>query len=188
VTSINHAVFLSLLLLPPPLRSKYHPQPPVTSSPSKVQISSSALHSETSSYRNCDKVLHTCKICHNYSSVYFNLCVYTPTFIEICPLLGYYAASSGNPLPTVRVHVSIPRHVVPKRRYIITTRRCVISQKSADLINIVAKAWNNLLSLFVITINITSSLQQRWRSWLRHCATSRKVAGSIPDGVIGIFH
>ena len=24
--------------------------------------------------------------------------------------------------------------------------------------------------------------------WLRHCATSRKVAGSIPDGVNGIFH
>jgi len=28
----------------------------------------------------------------------------------------------------------------------------------------------------------------RWRSWLRHCATSRKVTGPIPDGVIGIFH
>ena len=28
----------------------------------------------------------------------------------------------------------------------------------------------------------------RWRSWLRHCATSRKVAGSIPDGVTGIFN
>jgi len=27
----------------------------------------------------------------------------------------------------------------------------------------------------------------RWRSWLRHCATSRKVAGSISDGVIGFF-
>ena len=27
----------------------------------------------------------------------------------------------------------------------------------------------------------------RWRSWLRHCATNRMVAGSIPDGVIGIF-
>jgi hypothetical protein len=26
-----------------------------------------------------------------------------------------------------------------------------------------------------------------WRSWLRHCATSQKVAGSIPEGVIGIF-
>ena len=28
----------------------------------------------------------------------------------------------------------------------------------------------------------------RWRSWLRHCGTSRKVAGSIPGGVIGVFH
>ena len=27
-----------------------------------------------------------------------------------------------------------------------------------------------------------------WRSRLRYCATSRKVAGPIPDGVIGIFH
>jgi hypothetical protein len=27
-----------------------------------------------------------------------------------------------------------------------------------------------------------------WHSWLRHCATGRKVAGSIPDGVTGIFH
>ena len=24
--------------------------------------------------------------------------------------------------------------------------------------------------------------------WFRRCATNRKVAGSIPDGVIGIFH
>ena len=28
----------------------------------------------------------------------------------------------------------------------------------------------------------------RWCSWLRHCATSRKVAGSIRGGVIEIFH
>ena len=27
-----------------------------------------------------------------------------------------------------------------------------------------------------------------WRSWLRHCATSQKVASSIPDGFTGIFH
>ena len=26
-----------------------------------------------------------------------------------------------------------------------------------------------------------------WRSWLRHHASNRKVAGSTPDGVIGIF-
>jgi hypothetical protein len=28
----------------------------------------------------------------------------------------------------------------------------------------------------------------QWHSWLRHCTTSQKVVGSIPDGVIGIFH
>jgi hypothetical protein len=28
----------------------------------------------------------------------------------------------------------------------------------------------------------------RWRSWLRYCATNRKVVGSIPNGAIGIFH
>jgi hypothetical protein len=28
----------------------------------------------------------------------------------------------------------------------------------------------------------------RWRSWLRHCVTNLKVAGSIPNGVTGIFH
>ena len=27
-----------------------------------------------------------------------------------------------------------------------------------------------------------------WRSWLKHCTTSRKVAVSMPHGVIGIFH
>jgi hypothetical protein len=27
-----------------------------------------------------------------------------------------------------------------------------------------------------------------WRSWLRNCATSRKVTGSIADGVTRIFH
>jgi hypothetical protein len=33
-----------------------------------------------------------------------------------------------------------------------------------------------------------NSLSLRWRSWLRHYATSQKVAGSIPDQVIGIFN
>jgi hypothetical protein len=28
----------------------------------------------------------------------------------------------------------------------------------------------------------------QWSSWLRHCATRRKAAGSVPDGAIGIFH
>jgi hypothetical protein len=39
-----------------------------------------------------------------------------------------------------------------------------------------------------IYINIKVMRGTRWRSWLRHCATSRKVAGLIPDGVTWIFH
>jgi hypothetical protein len=39
---------------------------------------------------------------------------------------------------------------------------------------------------------ITTVLRHGWvmkcRSWLRHCATSRKGAGSISDSIIGIFH
>jgi hypothetical protein len=27
-----------------------------------------------------------------------------------------------------------------------------------------------------------------WRSWLRRCATSRKITGSVPNAVIGTFH
>ena len=28
----------------------------------------------------------------------------------------------------------------------------------------------------------------RWRNWLRHCAKSSKVAGSITDDIVGNFH
>ena len=46
-----------------------------------------------------------------------------------------------------------------------------------------------LLRLVYIIYNTTFLVGgTRWRSWLRHCATSRKVVGSIPDGVIRIFH
>ena len=42
---------------------------------------------------------------------------------------------------------------------------------------------------FLLVINVMSLFARgtRWRSWLRHCATNRKVASSIPDGVTGIF-
>jgi hypothetical protein len=40
--------------------------------------------------------------------------------------------------------------------------------------------------IFSDTLNCSGGT--RWRSRFRHCGTIRKVAGSIPDGVIGIFH
>jgi hypothetical protein len=41
---------------------------------------------------------------------------------------------------------------------------------------------------FMEDIRATIYQNARWRSWLRHCATNREVAVSIPDGVIGNFH
>jgi hypothetical protein len=38
------------------------------------------------------------------------------------------------------------------------------------------------------TFKYLSALVVQVFFWLRHCATSRMVAGSIPDGAIGIFH
>ena len=39
--------------------------------------------------------------------------------------------------------------------------------------------------IFILCIPITGTPVAQW---LRCCATNWKVAGSIPDGVIGIFH
>ena len=43
-------------------------------------------------------------------------------------------------------------------------------------------------SILIFHASTTDIRGMRWRSWLRHCATSRKVVGSIPENVIGIFH
>jgi len=48
--------------------------------------------------------------------------------------------------------------------------------------------WENCLHLIEKKKLLNPVGVTRWCSWLRHCFTSRKVAGSIPDGVIGIFH
>ena len=42
-------------------------------------------------------------------------------------------------------------------------------------------------ALFLIFSYYNTASGTRWRSWLRHFATSRKVAGSIPNGVIDII-
>ena len=39
-------------------------------------------------------------------------------------------------------------------------------------------------NIIILTIVLGTAVAQ----WLRFCATNRKVAGSIPGGVIGIFH
>lgn len=38
----------------------------------------------------------------------------------------------------------------------------------------------------VTIIIVLTYIGTRWRTWLRHCAASWKVAGSFPDGIIRI--
>ena len=60
-------------------------------------------------------------------------------------------------------------------------QRCVTSQKSEGI-------YVKIHQMVGVFGGVLYCGGPRWRSWLRHCATSQKVAGSIPDGVIGIFH
>jgi hypothetical protein len=46
----------------------------------------------------------------------------------------------------------------------------------------------HILHVSRIRFKAVCSWGMQWRSWLRQCAKSRKVTGSIPDGVNGIFH
>jgi hypothetical protein len=41
---------------------------------------------------------------------------------------------------------------------------------------------------FLITKSPCLNGGTQWRIWLKHCATTRKIAGSIPDGAIDIFY
>jgi hypothetical protein len=74
------------------------------------------------------------------------------SFAQICALLGCYAASCGNPLPTFRDNVSVPLFFLwtswtfegktdkLSRNFGNITRRCLIPQKIAELVSIAAEA------------------------------------------------
>jgi len=46
----------------------------------------------------------------------------------------------------------------------------------------------NFLFIFLLIFYLWGGGGHAVAQWLRCCATNRKVAGSIPAGVIGIFH
>jgi len=48
--------------------------------------------------------------------------------------------------------------------------------------------WSNTSNSFFFLTPLVLNMGTAVAQWLRCCATNRKVAGSIPDGVIGIIH
>ena len=76
----------------------------------------------------------------------------------------------------------------------LTTDRLLVSVRPTadqELPSCRSDRWS-FFSIFpaIVLFNFWSLLKggAGWRSWLGHGATSRKLPGSIPDGVIGIFH
>ena len=65
-------------------------------------------------------------------------------WVKICALLGYYAARSGNSVPTFRDNLSSDLKG-PRSSEILGL--CVISQTIPDFVYVVAEAWNHTLRL-----------------------------------------
>jgi hypothetical protein len=65
-------------------------------------------------------------------------------------------------------------------------------RKSEGIISILNSKYENNPNIFTcVKHEVTFSfslVKSRWRSWLRHCPISRKVAGAIPDSALGIFY
>ena len=56
----------------------------------------------------------------------------------------------------------------------------------ASCVRIPLMAYTCISSFFILSYVVRGGTAVA--QWLRCCATNRKVAASIPDGVIGIFH
>ena len=80
--------------------------------------------------------------------------------------------------------LSLPHHSQPYSAVGLTIAVYILTFMCCDIYLAFTILWECL----IISIPCCYSWGTRWRSWLRHCATSRKVAGSIPNGVTGIFY
>ena len=115
------------------------------------------------------------------------------TFLLACYLIAKHSkgtTSATGPaqwyrnLPCCSSHTKdhhIPSQGAPKRTSCSQTQQ-IITPYQTNIKN------HSLLESGLIENYNETIWGTRWRSWLRHCATSRKVEGSIPDGFTGIFH
>jgi hypothetical protein len=86
-------------------------------------------------------------------------------------------ASSGNRIP-----------VRPVRRFVTILSSVLRSSVGCISIHPLCSEPTPPRSIIFLFVHMKTFWGKRWRSWLRHRATRRKVAISIPDVVIGILH
>jgi hypothetical protein len=93
----------------------------------------------------------------------------------------------GNPNECLGITLlnTISRNIVPinyiKIVYVEVLKLYIIHTCSAQ-------SFIPVKSLNILNSHIGTCKGHAVAQWLRHCATNRKVAGSIPVGVTGIFH
>ena len=85
----------------------------------------------------------------------------------------------------------LPVPVYQSTRLNIQQNACVLCDSFSEGLSpslLIAVFTRHLYTVILLRPTQTPGARCWWRSWLRHCAISRKVAVSIPDVVIGIFH
>ena len=123
-----------------------------------------------------------------WRQILYTRSITTPKFLTENFLGSLLGNAVKNELWTLQAHNNDTSKLVATmpmtktEMYVIQTRfKCKICIASNDNDE---GEWTdeNLMSVLV------DSWGTWWCSWLRHCATGRKVVSSIPDGIKGIFH
>jgi hypothetical protein len=134
------------------------------------------------SLKTCRCGFTTLKMCH-------------PCYIRRCLMFDKRFASSLASSRGARIHTRIHTRIthalssmIIRHDYVHVLQVIFIVQFNSISSIITNKCTFFLYSCYTFTLCTPDDGGTRWRSWLRHCATSRKVADSIPDGVVGIFH
>jgi hypothetical protein len=99
---------------------------------------------------------------------------FTWTICQYLGLLGNYALSSLKMEATNSSEMLINIYQYKRRN-------------TPDGFNLLQHYPTNVTCCLILSASVDNG-GTRWRSWLRHCIASQKVAVSIPDVVTGIFH
>jgi hypothetical protein len=108
------------------------------------------------------------------------LCVWiSGTLINICARVRF-----SRPVHVFQGEILLQRHNYMNIKMSNITGHCIFT-----LIYLLGKTvQTTFYSLGVLFKRLCCERGTRWSSWLRCRVTSRKIEGSIPDGVTGIFH
>jgi hypothetical protein len=96
----------------------------------------------------------------------------------------YCVNGSSKLLCSTGIYVSINTALFHRTLKILYAFFCVIRR----ILNFVCYHFRTLCVFHLHRHEGYEGMKHAVAQWLRHCATNWKVAGSIPDGVIGIFH